>query len=704
MENTGFDLIKNSDSWMVNIDGPERRQLEQHLMKIEEVERNIIFLTAAKILGNCPNPYTLKAGTIGLALGKVQSGKTGSFIALTALAFDNKYRIVVIIAGTKKNLLNQTKKRINRQLNLEHRSDRKIALVSTADRMEDVQEQEIKAILESGNNVIITILKQHVHINHISQIFSNHEINHYPTLIIDDEGDQASLNNKTKKGKLSTTYKELTSLINVFNLHSFVAFTATPQANLLIDTFDVFSPKFCVLVEPGVEYTGGSTFHGDDHEKYVRIIPEQEIPFEDQIPDSFIKALGIYFVGAAIRFLRGDLDYHSMLVHTSGSKKDHKNVGDKIKILIEKWKSALSLPKNDPARESIEYILKSAYNDITKNSCTNYAKWEIVANQVPVEMKHLITWIINSAPNAETPNDKLNLKNNIFIGGNMLERGVTLDGLAVTYITRRAKVSQADTVEQRARWFGYKRSYLDLCRVFAPKDVNKGFSDLLGDEDDLWLSLNQNVNEGISIELWPRVIQCSSPFRPTRPSVASVKKVKYERWTYQTKVEIQNDIAVKNVEIVEGFFEKQNYDNMNFGGTEHSVITNLDLNELLENLLGKIITTRKDDDAIQLIKIILRRLIDRNDQLKIDVVLMNKGKTRVRKYSSNSIDQMMQGPNKKYPGDTKILNDKFQLQIHILCPTTPSKETLVDRTVAMALYIPGELLENMPRMVKPSGL
>jgi hypothetical protein len=704
-----IELLEKNKTWDINIDGEERKQLETHLLKIKEEEREKIFLTAAKILSKCPDPNEKEGSTTGLALGKVQSGKTSSFISLTALAFDNKYRVVIILAGTKNNLLDQNKKRVHKQLNLDYRTDRKIASLTTLGNIDGVQEQEVSAILESGGNILITLLKHHEHINHISTIFSSPDLNYYPTLIIDDEGDQASLNNKRKKGQSSSTYREIRQLKNTFKLHGFVAFTATPQANLLIETLDDLSPEFCILIEPGSGYTGGSTFHGEDQEKYMRAIPEKEIPFEDVIPDSFLQALGDYFVGASIRTLRGDTDYHSMLVHTSVSKREHHNVGEMVRALIEKWKSSIILPNSDPARINVENILFARYKSLIENSDREYHDWPAVMDQIKKEMKHLRTWVVNSSPNAEVPTDRLNLKNNIFIGGNMLERGVTLEGLAITYLTRRAKESQADTVEQRARWFGYKESYLDVCRVYAPLDVIQGFANLLGDEDDLWATLKQNENENLDIKLWPRIIQCSAPFRPTRTSVASTKNVKYDKWIVQSKVELGTQRIKINLSVVEEFFNNFTFIDQDFGGTSHYIAKSCNLQEVYDYLVFNVSPEIEIDENLSTIKTMLKRILRLQVVPKIDIVFMNKKDSRERKYTNGKIDQIMQGSNKKYVGDRYLFNDpnaslsEFQLQVHILKPKNEENKVLVEKTVALALNIPDDIREGLGRLVRPSG-
>ncbi len=693
---------KSDATWDIKMDGDERKQLESQMGSINESGRQKIFTKAAEILSKCPNPHILEGKKKGLALGKVQSGKTSSFIALTSLAFDNDYRIVIVIGGTKKNLLKQTHKRIEKQFNIDGRNDRKIATLTTAENIENIQEREISAVLESGSNVLITVLKNHHHLKKIKEMFSSPELSSFPTLIIDDEGDQASLNTK-KKGKKSTTYNEITQLQKTFKLHGFIAYTATPQANLLIQTFDDLFPEFAVLLEPGEGYTGGSTFHGANQKKYMRDIPESDIPLEDRIPPSLEKSLSCFLVGAAIRSMRNDNDFHSMLIHTSRSKNEHLELGQKIGALVEKWKAYLKLPSSDNARHKVEEKLYVGYKDIINNGSDNiYPDWNHVREQVALEVKQIKHWTVNSSPKADNAIDRLNLKNNIFIGGNMLERGVTIDGLAVTYITRRAKVSQADTVEQRARWFGYKKKYLDLCRVFAPEDIREGFSDLLGDEDDLWNSLKQIQEENTPIEIWPQIIQCSPPFRPTRTNVAPTKKFSVTGWTEQRAVELSENIASRNVELIRQFFEENNSEVKDFGSTNHNVINDLSLNSLYSSLILKLSDNREDDMNFKLIKTIISKLLSQDNNLTVDVLLMNKGRVRERAYDNNKVEQLMQGGNKNYPGDRGLYNSKFSIQFHIIRPMN-NKGSIVGETSAIAMNIPSSLFDYLGQLVTPSG-
>ena len=168
----------------------------------------------------------------GIVIGKVQSGKTSNFIALTALAFDNNYNIAVILGGNKNNLLNQNADRIKRYF--KNVDEEKLVILTTNQNETLLQSDNIKRFMHEGRKVIIVGLKHQKHINKIKNVFENTLLSNEPTLIIDDEGDQATLNTKVFSNNMSTIYKSVIELKSKINKHCFISITATPQANILI--------------------------------------------------------------------------------------------------------------------------------------------------------------------------------------------------------------------------------------------------------------------------------------------------------------------------------------------------------------------------------------------------------------------------------------------------------------------------------------
>ncbi len=163
------------------------------------------------------------------------------------------------------------------------------------------------------------------------------------------------------------------------------------------------------------------------------------------------------------------------------------------------------MPDNNPAYTNLMRLFREAYDDLC-TTVQNPPTWDAVRLQLRDEIR-LEVWMVNSLPLGRDPvGTPFRLKNNILIGGNMLGRGVTIRDLAVTYITRRAQnETNADTMEQRARWFGYKNRYLDVCRIFLTAQLRDEYTQLLRFEDDFWDGLSRNQRQGLSIRQWPRM-------------------------------------------------------------------------------------------------------------------------------------------------------------------------------------------------------
>lgn len=682
--------------------------------ELEEQERERIFGTAARVLGQCPSPYGPPAHRTGLALGKVQSGKTMSYIALSALAFDSGYRVVVVLAGRTKALAEQNKARFDREL-IGIRPSPRIATFHNPDTH---HETEIQAVLESDNLVLITLLKTQVRLGKVAEIFSSADLNHYPVLIIDDEGDQASHNTKKQKGEQSAVHAHILQLREALPHHAYVAYTATPQANILIDTIDALSPEFCVLVEPGKGYTGGATFFGPEsygRDRYVRIVPDDEADNDDLtgIPKHLELAIATFLVSAAIIHLRKQHAFHSMLIHNSNLKADHERMYEAVQAMIDRWKEALRLPDDDPGTQDLLGTAREAYEDL-KSTVLDCPVWEDISAQLRREVKGLKVWLVNSLKKGTNPSTTpFNLQNNIMIGGNMLDRGVTIPGLAVTYITRPVKNTQADTVEQRARWFGYKEAYLDLCRVFTSKKILQVYTELVSHEEDFWGSLSRwQAQQGLTITKWPRLLRLGLGLRPTRTSIARTKAFKGQGWMVQGRPPMDPQVALNNVEVMRAFFDgRPDAYLRSYGNLDHRVLSNCNPEDVAALLAQMEHTADEDWDSSYVIEY-LERLTLGNRLSKMDVLLMVNGEPRQRTRTSplGSINPMQgKTPGRAsshpefYSGDRNIHGGRVQLQVHIVTVREDKDQPWSDETTALALYVPPEPQYDLGQLIVPSG-
>ena len=149
-----------------------------------------------------------------------------------------------------------------------------------------------------SKTVLITVMKQYQNLDHLIDLARALNLRGVSALIIDDEADQASLNNEVSAGTQSSTYQRILDLRLLLPSHTLLQYTATPQAPLLINIIDTLSPNFVEVLEPGADYTGGQRFFGD--QQLVRIIPTAQVPTRtNQLqapPDTLLEALRIFLL------------------------------------------------------------------------------------------------------------------------------------------------------------------------------------------------------------------------------------------------------------------------------------------------------------------------------------------------------------------------------------------------------------------------
>jgi hypothetical protein len=342
-------------------------------------------------------------------------------------------------------------------------------------------------------------------------------------------------------------------------------------------------------------------------------------------------------------------------------------------------------------------LFREAYDDLCI-TVQNPPQWEAVSQQLRNEVWLVEVWMVNSLPLGRDPiATPFRLKNNILIGGNMLGRGVTIEGLAVTYITRRAKQeTNADTMEQRARWFGYKQPYLDICRIFVTSQLRDDYTELLMHEDDFWDALQRNERQGLSIRDWPRIflLDTNLGLRPTRANVANIRQFRGCGWVEQNRLIEDHTIASRNIGITREFFQRHAGEVHSYGNVEHKLVRDCNTTAVISELLAQLETEGTNWDKAYTDEY-LSRLYLGNRLPTMDVLWMVKGVFRDRNRLGGGRIALMQGrsPERErtdplfYPGDKGIHGDRVQLQVHFIrLPETgavPSVETM-----ALALYVP----------------
>ncbi len=485
-------LPDNSAGWNPQ-PGPETA-----LLDLPDGARDQIVEEACRILRRCVSPNGPPQSQTGLAMGYVQSGKTTSFTTVTALARDNGYRLVIVIAGTSDILFNQNRDRIIEALQLESRPRstpwrhisqphvRQNSHVAIRDTLS--QWHVPTAMPEERRTVLITVMKHYQHLQNLIDVLQQINFQNVPTLLIDDEGDQAGLNTKVNQADESSTYRRLLDLKAALPIHSYLQYTATPQAPLLINLVDVLSPNFAEILTPGAGYVGGADFFLHNP-TLIRDIPVPQIPTNQNVliapPATLTEAMQLFYVGVAVGYLNGQPeDNCSMMVHPSQRTDPHRQFHGWVTTARTEWLQIIDLDVADQDKIDLLAQFQLAYNDLAATT-PNIPTFAQVVTQLQRAISLTEVTELN-ASRGRTPQINWGQSYSwIIVGGQSMDRGFTVEGLTVSYMPRSLGVGNADTVQQRARFFGYKRPYLGLCRIFVGPDVRRAFRAYVEHEEDI---------------------------------------------------------------------------------------------------------------------------------------------------------------------------------------------------------------------------
>lgn len=675
--------------------GENKIKLEEHMLTKWDRNKLIkLFSTVGLGLTKFYDPKSNIDKVIKvLCLGKVQSGKTAFFISSMAMAMDNGYSLFYVIGGTKNNLLSQNRNRI--QDEFENNDDVFIMDINGADT------DEIRRKLLRGYKVVLMVLK-----NKNKKTLSNlseleritKELNDYPSIIVDDEGDEYSQANEKddtpntkKKVKLKATHDSLKQCLINMKKGVYLSVTATPQSNLLVSTLNSLSPDECILVEPGEGYTGANVFHDTIDSQFVESADDNS-DFETCIPDSFKEALRYFIIGCAIRKYRNDYDAHSMLVHPSAFTNVHDNVAEKIKTELNTIIKIIQNP-NDLAYDTVKQQFQKTFEKFKEEFLGN-VDFDNIWKLIDKNLDKTKVFVINGKElddpkkSEDLKQDEKKYKYRVYIGGAMLERGITLENLAVTYIYRQAKKDNVDTLFQRARWFGYKEKYIDLCKVYMPCELAEKFVELNNHEEYLWNTIKIFLQTGQSLKKMERLFKLDSKLlRLTRTSISKTIDIysRYTGYSYDKAIDFLEEDRVKNLKLYDEFIinHQSNFIDMQDGNHCNSYCT-IKFSDFYREFI------KKYKFAVSANKLTLssfeaiNRLVESNlmdDECQIINMKIGENISRNLVDGGSFIKELPQGYNKSskstYLGDRRIGRDKFTVQLHCIYTTDINKKYLL---------------------------
>jgi len=728
------DTSKNLMRWEPAV-GNEFLNFLKHV-SIPEESKKILTHETQRILGRCTPPDLDIGGETGLVVGYVQSGKTMSFTAISALARDNKIPLLIVMAGISVPLARQSSERLKQDLRLDERPDRSWQQFNTKDPSWKDSGDALRRIFSAWQDpdvseldkqtVLITVMKNHTHLKKLTRVLKDLNLEGIPALIIDDEADQASLNTKAKKeGEESTTYACIMDLCTLIPNHTFLQYTATPQAPLLINIIDKLSPSFTEVLTPGSGYIGGKQFF-IDHPELVFTIPASELADSEsqEPPDSLITALQTFFLGVATGIHLGEKrknkSNRSMLIHPSFHTDPHNKFYQWVTEVQRRWERTLEVEDEDKAELVKEF--EDTYKQLSKT-----------VKEIP-SFKELIPILLQSVRDtrpvkvnaSDGPTPIIPWRDNysyILIGGQAMDRGFTVEGLTVTYMSRGVGVGNADTIQQRARFFGYKEKYMGYCRIFVDQQLKLAFKEYVEHEEDIRKQLKEYSDSGKPLSEWKRVFLMPNRLNPTRKNILKdgyISTVFSDKWFIPGRPYGSVDTDEKNREIVGSFInvttfvpDKGHPDRKNI--QKHIVNERVPLQEMYEDLLAQYLITSETDSYLNTgvllqLKTYLEKYPDETCTLYIMSQQSPNSDWQIRKRSVNKfgrIPTLFQGayPNDTkdiYPGDRELGDKKrVVVQIHRLRVVDEKDKIIANDVRAIAIWIPEKM--GISWLAQPQG-
>lgn len=458
----------------------------------------------------------------GLVLGFVQSGKTTSFMSVIAKAADRGYKFFIVLSGITENLRSQTQERVDEMLVQD--SGQFVSLTSTES---DFEAQEQLSKIAAGTELrLIAVVKKNPHrlrrlLNWLKS--AQRDADQFPILIIDDEADQASVDvGQTRTSRINSLIRQILE----FERAGYVAYTATPFANVLIDPMnenDLYPKDFIVDLPKPDNYFGSAELFGrglletDDTQPtdgldVIRSIPEAHVDdvrqprgkgavetWEPSVPTSLLTALRWFVLSTAARRVRGTGNKHStMLIHTSMLSRAHEKLAEVVDDAIEDERAAFAAGRNVGA---LRELWDSESNVIDP---VEYGNAVVSFDELSGELDGVLTDLRLVIDNYRST-DRLHYGKTpqvvVVIGGNTLSRGLTLEGLVVSYFVRASNAY--DSLLQMGRWFGYRMGYEDLQRIWMTDELNEFFVDLATVEEEFRQFVQQYEHETTPSEVRP---------------------------------------------------------------------------------------------------------------------------------------------------------------------------------------------------------
>ena len=580
----------------------------------------------------------------GLVVGRVQSGKTSTYIGLIAKAADAGYRLIIVLAGLHNSLRSQTQVRLDEGF-LGFDTQRRLQkggqtirmgvgelpgfpalfvhpLTSSTDNGDfSIRVAQTQNVMIGGADPVVLVVKKNKSIlanvtrwaTTLKQVddplTGRKVVPNIPILIIDDESDNASINTAEARGEIpidengerqdevlpSTINGQIRALLRAFEKKAYVGYTATPFANILsqwngatdVHGDDLFPRSFIVNLQPPSNYMGPAKVFGltrdasqsreeieplplvrevDDVDLWM---PNRHKRFHEigELPPSLVEAVHAFILAAAARAARGQAPAHnSMLVHVTRFTAVQAQVVELLRDELDRIRRRLRYGDGespvslwDELRDLWERDFVPTTERMPEDSAAvswDEVRGEVMSVLMPAIVKEVngtAKDILDYVENAETG---LNV---IAVGGDKLSRGLTLEGLTVSYFLRASRMY--DTLMQMGRWFGYRPGYADLCRLYTTPELVRWYAQITDANEELMQLFDEMVASrqtpetfGLRVKKSPDGLMVTAP---AKMRYSKTVRMSFKNSTPETTVfSIRDEDLAQNLEATRRLIEE----------------------------------------------------------------------------------------------------------------------------------------------------
>lgn len=569
----------------------------------------------------CAKPHRGNYGHYGLVVGHVQSGKTSNYTALCSKAADSGYNLFIVLAGLYNDLREQTQTRLLRELtglDKDRKDGIHINHTQLSRQWKEITKKGkdfhnlkyLQPITDVSRPMLVVTKKNVTPLRKLRKWLKDTDPavrGQIKALIIDDESDHGSIDTQTGEGidpitgehetSESAINREVRKLLKSLSPDfSYIGYTATPMANVFINPEvdderelgpSLYPNDFIISLKRPSGHFGLEEVHSiEGGSRYLdSAIPEPEADSlrnaadsEDamdrtELPESLVRALMQYFLSLAVKDLRKVPNkHHSMLIHVKHTIETMKPLHRKVESLLRHWSRLINhRRKGGELREAFKEVWEETY----EGQLDRDHAWEevlgIVKETVGKYPGRYQLVEINSESEDKLPYEahaKKGLRV-IVIGGTRLSRGLTLEGLCISYFTRHARAH--DTLLQMARWFGYRHGYKDLVRIHMTGPIRDDYGDMLHIEEALRADIEEYEENNLSpADFGIRVMKHRKDLRPSGPLKmrhVELRTVNEDRKIFETPNLVLDDRAVLdgNISALEGLLSSMKTEGVECG-------------------------------------------------------------------------------------------------------------------------------------------